>query len=232
MERMIRTLKAASGDVVVVATVPTIEPYADIREYINKLFENHGKGIGEKGKNNGLLILLAMKEHRVQIEPGYDLEQWVTDGFSGETSRQHMSPEFKQGRYGDGLRIGTERVIGRIAQGRNITLDGVRIPREPESSSGGAPIGPTTIILIVVAILVISRIGGGGGFGPGGGWGRRRVERLVERSRTVWRLRRRRERRRRLWRRLWRVRWREQRGRRRRVELVTQRQLLQFTIGP
>src|SRR6185369_15420847 len=119
-----------------------------------------------------LLILLAMKQRRVQIEPGYELEQWITDGFAGETSRQHMSPEFKQGRYGDGLRIGTERVIGRIAQGRNITLDGVRIPREPESS-GGAPIGPTTIILIVVAILVISRIGGGGGFGPGGGWGRR-----------------------------------------------------------
>ena len=173
MEKMIRTLKAASGDVVVVVTVPTIEPYADIREYINKLFENHGRGIGEKGKNNGLLILLAMKQRRVQIEPGYELEQWITDGFSGETSRQHMSPEFKQGRYGDGLRIGTERVIGRIAQGRNITLDGVRIPREPESSDA-APIGPTTIILIIVAILVISRIGGGGGFGPGAGWGRRR----------------------------------------------------------
>jgi uncharacterized protein len=171
IETMIRTLKAASGDVVVVATVPTIEPYADIREYINKLFENHGKGIGEKGKNNGLLILLAIKERRVQIEPGYDLEQWVTDGFSGETSRLHMAPEFAQGRFGDGLRIGTERVIGRIAQGRNITLDGVRIPREA-APAHGTPIGPTTVLLIIVAILVISRIGGGG-FGPGGGgWGR------------------------------------------------------------
>jgi uncharacterized protein len=171
IERMIRTLKAASGDVVVVATVPTIEPYADIREYINKLFENRGKGIGEKGKNNGLLILLAIKERKVQIEPGYDLEQWVTDGFSGETSRLHMAPEFAQGRFGDGLRIGTERVIGRIAQGRNITLEGVRIPREAAPAQG-TPIGPAAVLLIIVAILVISRIGGGG-FGPGGGgWGR------------------------------------------------------------
>ena len=64
MDKMIRTLKAASGDVVVVATVPTIEPYGDIREYANKLFENRGRGIGEKGKDNGLLIVLALTERR------------------------------------------------------------------------------------------------------------------------------------------------------------------------
>src|SRR6185295_16112567 len=60
--QIIRTLKAASGDVVVVATIPTVEPYADIREYAVKLFDNHGRGIGEKGKDNVLLILLALKE--------------------------------------------------------------------------------------------------------------------------------------------------------------------------
>ena len=130
MDRMIRALQAATGDVVVVATVPTIEPYGDIREYANKLFENHGRGIGQKGKNNGLLILLAVKERKVWIEVGYDLEQWITDGFAGETSRLYMVPEFREGRYGDGLRIGTERVIGRIAQGRNVTLQGVRAGRE------------------------------------------------------------------------------------------------------
>jgi uncharacterized protein len=188
IERMIRTLKAASGDVVVVATVPTIEPYGDIREYINRLFENHGRGIGDKGKDNGALILLALKERRVQIEPGYALEQWVTDGFAGETSRQYMAPEFQQGRYGDGLRIGTERVIGRIAQGRNVTLEGVRIPREQPSATTSVSSG-TVIFLLFILVLIISRIGranqrglrrwGGGGWsgwssgvGPfGGGWG-------------------------------------------------------------
>ena len=97
MDRMIRTLQAATGDVVVVATVPTIEPYGDIRDYAVKLFENHGKGIGQKGKNNGLLILLALKERRVWIEVGYDLEQWITDGFAGETSRDVMTPFFRSG---------------------------------------------------------------------------------------------------------------------------------------
>jgi uncharacterized protein len=170
IDRMIRTLKAATGDAVVVATAPSIEPYGDIREYANKLFENHGRGIGDKGKNNGLLILLAVRERKVWIEVGYELEQWVTDGFAGETSRLDMVPEFRQGRYGDGLRIGTERIIGRIAQGRNVTLQGVRVPRE--RAPQGTPSLPAGYILLgIIMLLAVSRIGGG----PGGGlrtWGR------------------------------------------------------------
>ena len=50
MDRMIRELQEKTGDVVVVVTVPTVEPYADAREYAVKLFENEGRGIGEKGK--------------------------------------------------------------------------------------------------------------------------------------------------------------------------------------
>ncbi len=173
MDRMIRALQAATGDVVVVATVPTIEPYGDIREYAVKLFENHGRGIGQKGKNNGLLILLAVKERRVWIEVGYDLEQWITDGFAGETSRNYMAPEFRNGRYGAGLLAGTERIIGRIAQGRNVSLEGVRVPRET-TADRGTPFPISIPFLIFIAILIISRIGGGGGprgrFWGGGGW--------------------------------------------------------------
>ena len=71
---MIRSAAGGHGDVVVVATVRHIEPYGDIREYAVKLFENHGRGIGDEGKDNGLLILLALKERRVWIEVGYGLE--------------------------------------------------------------------------------------------------------------------------------------------------------------
>jgi uncharacterized protein len=165
IDRMIRQLQMASGDVVIVATVPTIEPYGDIREYANKLFENHGRGIGQKGKNNGLLILLSLKERKVWVEVGYDLEQWVTDGFSGETSRQYMVPRFRNGNYSEGLRVGTERIISRIAQGRNVSLQDVRPPREP-----GVSVGPFIIVLIIVAFMILSRIGRG----PRGGirrWG-------------------------------------------------------------
>jgi uncharacterized protein len=187
MDREIRALTAASGDVVIVATVPTIEPYGDIREYATKLFENSGRGIGQKGKDNGLLILVAVKERRVWVEVGYGLEEFVTDGYAGETTRQVMTPEFRQGRYGPGLLAGTTRIIGRIAQGRNIQLTGVEAPRDFAPRVRSIPI--PWILIIFVIIIILSRMGGGpgqgvrrwgrggwsgwsSGVGPfGGGWG-------------------------------------------------------------
>ena len=59
MDRVIRVLQAGTGDVIVVATVKDVEPYADIRDYAVRLFENQGRGIGERGKDNGLLVLLS-----------------------------------------------------------------------------------------------------------------------------------------------------------------------------
>ena len=75
----------------VVATIDTFAPYADIRAYAVRMFENRGRGIGAKGKDNGLLILLAVKDRGVWVEVGYDVEPFITDGFSGEVSRDDMA---------------------------------------------------------------------------------------------------------------------------------------------
>jgi uncharacterized protein len=188
MEALIRSLQQASGDVVVVATVPTFKPYGDIREYAVKMFENHGRGIGQRGKDNGLLILLAVNDRQVWVEVGYDLEQFVTDGFAGETSRQYMAPEFRRGNYGPGLLAGVSRSVTRIAQGRNVTLQGVR--PEPDNAPNVGSGGNLILALFVIFILLNAigrtqrrrRLGGWGmggwsgwnsGVGPfgGGGWG-------------------------------------------------------------
>ena len=92
-----QALQHASGDVVVVATVPTFQPYADIREYAVKMFENQGRGIGERGKDNGLLIVVAVEDRKVGIEVGYGLEGFVTDGFSGQTIREAILPRVPRG---------------------------------------------------------------------------------------------------------------------------------------
>jgi uncharacterized protein len=168
IDRLIRSLKQASGDVVVVATVPTIEGYGDIREYAVKMFENHGHGVGEKDKDNGLLILLALKERKVWVEVGYGLEPWITDRFSGETSRQYMVPQFRNGAYGLGLLAGTARIVSRIADGRGVQLEGVA--RERDAQPGSGSVWPLLPILIFLAILIISRIGRGGGLSGGLPW--------------------------------------------------------------
>jgi uncharacterized protein len=195
MDRAIRALQATTGDVVVVVTVPTFAPYADIREYAVKLFENHGRGIGEKDKKNGLLVVLAVRDKKVWIEVGYGLEEFVTDGYAGETYREFMVPAFRRGEFGQGLAAAVNRLIGRIAEGRNVTLQDVPRPAQVRRTrQSGLPLW--AILIGIVVMMVISaltsrggpglpmggRRGGwsgwnsgigpfGGGFGGGGGGG-------------------------------------------------------------
>ncbi|MEQ1911743.1 MAG: TPM domain-containing protein [Vicinamibacterales bacterium] len=177
IEQTIRALESASGDIIVVATVKTVAPYADVREYAVQMFANHGRGIGARGsvgpggKDNGLLILLALEERRVWVEAGYGLEGFITDGFSGQVSREVMTPEFRTGNFGQGLLAGTNAIAGRIAEGRNVQLTGVpRVNLRPQVRSPRIPSG--WIILLILILIVISRSSGGGPRGGVRRWGR------------------------------------------------------------
>jgi uncharacterized protein len=176
IERRIVALKQASGDVVVVATIPTFAPYADISEYAVKMFENRGRGIGEKGKDNGLLVVMAVNDRRVAVEVGYDVEQFITDGYAGEI-RNVMTPYFARAEYGQGLLEGSSRLIARIAQGRGVTLTGV--PQlAPDNNGLGISASPWLIIAIIIFVLLMNSGGGRRsrmrrgqwGGGPWSGW--------------------------------------------------------------
>ena len=147
LDQRIRALQSASGDVVVVATVPTFAPYGSIEEYAVKLFER--AGIGQKNKDNGLLIVLALQERRVKIEVGYGLEDVVTDGYAGDVIRQSMLPGFRTGQYGAGLLAGTTRIVQHIAERRDVTLQNV-----PQANTGdernGRGIPPFLIFVIIL----------------------------------------------------------------------------------
>lgn len=180
-------LTQATGDVLVVATVKTYQPWPDIQSYAVKMFENGGRGIGHRteGKSdNGVLMLLAVDDRRVRIEVGYGLEPFITDGFAGQVSRETMVPFFKQGDFGGGLRAGAERVAARLAEARGTTLPGLTKPTSPRQRSGGG--FPWWLILLLLYLIFITRFrrrrrywggpwsgwsSGAGGFGAGFGGG-------------------------------------------------------------
>ncbi len=169
LDRRIRALQTASGDVVVVATVNTFAPYGSIEEYSTKLFER--AGIGARSKDNGALVVLAVKDKRVRIEVGYGLEEFITDGFSGETIREAMLPAFRRGDYNQGILAGTTSVINRIADRRGVTL--ADVPREVrDDRSNDDPDFATVIFVVIVVLLFILRITRGPGLRRRGGWGR------------------------------------------------------------
>lgn len=184
LDRRIRALRGATGDTIVIATVPTFKPYGSIDEYAVKMFENGGRGIGDKGKDNGLLIVVAVQERALRLEVGYGLEAIVPDGFAGEV-RDIIRPKFREGKYGEGLLAGTTRLINRIGEQRGVTVPDVPIetPAAPPESARGFPWG--LVFWILVAIIIFSRnnrsgrrrywggpwsnwTGGVGGFGGGG----------------------------------------------------------------
>jgi uncharacterized protein len=171
LDDLIRKLQAASGDVIVVATVKTFQPAADIRVYANEMFENHGKGIGQKGRDNGMLVVLSVDDREVWAEVGYDLEGIITDGFAGETSRQTMVPFFRKGDYGGGLLAGVTVFAQRIADARKVTLEGVPV-REPAPPTGGG--GFPFVLVLFMVILFINMIRGVMNLLTGGRRGRRR----------------------------------------------------------
>jgi uncharacterized protein len=158
LTRRILALQKRTGDAIVVATIKTFQPYADIREYAVEMFENHGAGIGDRSKDNGLLIVVAVDDRQVGIEVGYGLEGSITDGFAGQTIRESIRPEFRNGQYGRGLLAGATRLINRIAEERNVTLD--EVPRSVVNREAPVRIPFGLIVFLVLIVIILASRGG------------------------------------------------------------------------
>jgi uncharacterized protein len=165
LDDLIRRLQAATGDTIVVATRDAIAPFADERELAVKWYENGGRGIGDKEKDTGVLVVLLPKDRAVWIEVGYGLEGAITDGFSGSVSRELMAPLFREGRYGEGVVAGVTAVAERIAKERNVSLGDLPVPAARARQRQGRGVPFWVIILLFVLFMWLSSRGGGG---PGG----------------------------------------------------------------
>lgn len=167
-----------TGNQVVVATVKDLGG-TDIADYGYQL--GRAWGIGQKGKNNGALIIVAPNQRKVRIEVGYGLEGTLTDAQSKLITENVMKPAFKRGEYDAGVLDGTVDVL-RTLGGKPSGAENVPQPQADEG--GGSPLGgiPFIVLLIIFWVVfgrflwplfLLGGIGRGGGFGggSGGGWG-------------------------------------------------------------
>ncbi len=102
--------KSTSAEIAVV-TVSSLEGMS-VEEYAVTLFKNWG--IGKKGKDNGVLFLVAPNERKVRIEVGYGLEPVITDGQAGSIIREIVLPAFKKGDYDQGILQGCIQLMALI----------------------------------------------------------------------------------------------------------------------
>ena len=140
-------LETKSGIQLVVATVNSLEGQ-EIEPYANALFRNWK--LGEKIKNNGVLLLVAPKERRVRIEVGYGLEGTLTDALSKVIIANAITPRFKAGDFSDGISRGVDDII------TVLTTDASEWEKRPSLRLDNHPASdPVNWILILIVIVII-----------------------------------------------------------------------------
>jgi uncharacterized protein len=188
-------LESSTGIQLVVVTLPDLKGYP-IEDW--GLALGRGWGIGQKGKNNGALLIVAPKDRELRIEVGYGLEGEIPDATANSIIQQEIIPHFKRGDMNGGVRAGVDAILA--------ALGGSYVPTKPlpvSSSTSAAPPFEFGIFILFVIVMVISNLrrrydpkrrrnawvwtgsssgssrssggsfrGGGGSFGGGGASGR------------------------------------------------------------
>jgi uncharacterized protein len=165
LEAYCANLESTTGVQMAIVLVDSLddEPVEDVA---NRLYREWG--VGKKGANEGLLILLSMKEHKSRVEVGYGLEPIVTDGFSGGVLRD-IRPILRQGNYGGGLLAAAEEFGNQIAQAKGVAL-AVPQAERPRAVPGRRVTGIPFPLILLGLFFLISLLGRGRGGGSGTGF--------------------------------------------------------------
>jgi uncharacterized protein len=161
LERYCALVEKATGVQMAFVTIDTLggEPVEDVA---NSLYRQWG--IGQKGKDEGLMLLLVVRDRRSRLEIGRGLEQYITDGSSGAILRE-MRASLRANNYGEAFYSAAHSLGNRIAQAKGVTLDdaGGYKPRPRRQTRTEIP-WPVLIGGLVLLLLLL-KSGGGGGSG-------------------------------------------------------------------
>jgi uncharacterized protein len=167
---------------IAVVTVHTLDG-DDAADYASQL-EDKWK-MGKKGSDRGVLILLAVNDHKRRIDVGYGLEGILPDGKVGDIGRE-MVPDLRANDFDGAVTLAVSEIAHVVAEDAKVSLDDEPVPtRTPRHVRHGSPLG--TIILLIILLVffggswifrllfgltLFSGLGGGrGGWGGGSGFG-------------------------------------------------------------
>ncbi len=124
-------------------------------------------GVGDRKSNQGVLLLLAVKDHKSDIETGRGIEPYLTDGFSGSTLRA-MQPELRADDYGAALQTAAREMANQIAQGKGIAFSDDGLPTRNAQPRRVRQGGGVPFLFILVGIFLLLWLFGRGGRRGGG----------------------------------------------------------------
>jgi len=156
LEQKLVAFDDSSSTQIAVAVLKSVGDY-DINEYALELGRKWG--VGSSGKNNGIMIVVALGDRKISIQTGYGLEGVLPDIYAKRIIENEIKPYFKTGDYYQGLNAGTDAII-KYTKGE---YKNENPKRKNDAGKGGSMLA--IIIIIVVIIIILRRGGGSGGSG-------------------------------------------------------------------
>ena len=187
-------LEAASGRQFVVATVNSLEgrPIEDYGYRLGRVW-----GIGQEGKDDGVILLVAPNERKVRIETGYGARVFLTDAVSSVIIRESILPAFKAGDMGAGIVAGSDKIIGMMQLPPEEAARRAQEIGAAETRRGSEEVNFFPVVLIVIFFFMIvgsiARRAGGRRYRGRGGinpwivlWGLNEISRASRRGGGGW----------------------------------------------
>jgi uncharacterized protein len=178
LEAALARFETETTNQIVVATLQSLQGLP-IEEYGYQLGRHWG--IGQAGKDNGALLIVAPEEREVRIEVGYGLEGELTDSQSRTIIETHILPHFRQGDFAAGIKAGVAAMIETLGGSYDPAVPPVQVR---DSDRAPAPFPLALAMLMIMIFIVLNRLsdrgrrgrhrGRGGLVVIPGGWGGRR----------------------------------------------------------
>jgi len=159
LERKLTAVDDSSSNQIAVLIIPSLNDQS-IEDVANATFRSWG--IGDKKKNNGVLLLISINDKKVRIEVGTGLEGAIPDVTTKDIIDNEILPNFKQGNYFGGIDGATNDLI-------TAAIGEYKIQKEKGSSGSGTNNFLIFFFMIAIVLIIIRNSRGGGGNGGGGG---------------------------------------------------------------
>ena len=146
-----KSLYSQTGAQIVVVTINSLEGEG-LEEYANELFRQYG--IGDKKKNNGVLMLLSIQDRKSRIEVGYGLEGALNDAKTGRIQDNYMIPYFKEDNWQDGIKNGYNAILSEVEKEYDVTVEGSTSPVKGEDNDTNFSSIAFSFMLITIMIII------------------------------------------------------------------------------
>jgi len=163
LENKLVAFDDSSSTQIAVVIMKSVGDY-DINEYGQQLGRKWG--IGQKGKNNGIMVLVAINDRKMTIQTGYGEEGALPDVITQQIRVNDINPRFKASDYYGGLDVGTDDII-KYTKGE-YKADPKKVQDARQDGRGGSAIFLIIIVIIILIVIFRNRGGGGQVIGRGG----------------------------------------------------------------